>query len=184
MQSMTSLVSRAKALGIQGWLTDEEGEDLANLAINKVCCEVGSLYGLSSYCIASTAFSLICVDTFKSDSNGCTQDCDAEANYAKFCHNVNRFKNIIVIKDTSYKAAKRLQNDWFDFIFIDGDHSLKGCSQDIREYYPKIKSGGLMIFHDYCYQFKDVCQAVDKFVQKYNLVLMKGEGNLIWIQKP
>jgi cephalosporin hydroxylase len=35
------------------------------------------------------------------------------------------------------------------FIFVDGDHSYEGVKQDIINYFPLLKSGGIMMFHDY-----------------------------------
>jgi len=34
-------------------------------------------------------------------------------------------------------------------ILIDGDHSYEGVCRDIRNYYPLLAPGGLLIFHDY-----------------------------------
>ena len=44
-----------------------------------------------------------------------------------------------------YKRAGRLA----DAIFIDGDHSYQGVKQDLSLYFPLVKSGGLLIVHDY-----------------------------------
>jgi predicted O-methyltransferase YrrM len=35
------------------------------------------------------------------------------------------------------------------FIFVDGDHSYEGVKQDIINYFPLLKPGGIMMFHDY-----------------------------------
>jgi len=44
-----------------------------------------------------------------------------------------------------YKRGGRLA----DAIFIDGDHSYQGVKQDLSLYFPLVKSGGLLIVHDY-----------------------------------
>lgn len=36
----------------------------------------------------------------------------------------------------------------YDFIFIDGDHTYEGVKQDYENYYPMLKDGGVMAFHD------------------------------------
>lgn len=40
---------------------------------------------------------------------------------------------------------------WFDadMVFIDGDHSYAGCRADILGYLPMIRSGGIVVVHDY-----------------------------------
>lgn len=41
-----------------------------------------------------------------------------------------------------------MSEDLFDVIFIDGDHSYEGVKKDYELLWPKLKQGGLMIFHD------------------------------------
>jgi predicted O-methyltransferase YrrM len=36
-----------------------------------------------------------------------------------------------------------------DMVFIDGDHSYEGCKGDIETWLPRLKSGGLLLVHDY-----------------------------------
>lgn len=36
-----------------------------------------------------------------------------------------------------------------DTLFIDGDHTYKGCLSDFVHWYNKVKPGGRIIFHDY-----------------------------------
>ena len=38
-----------------------------------------------------------------------------------------------------------------DLLFIDGDHSYAACSADLRNYLPKLKPNGLLLFHDFNY---------------------------------
>lgn len=36
----------------------------------------------------------------------------------------------------------------FDFIFIDGDHSWNGVKSDFDNYFPMVRPGGCIVFHD------------------------------------
>lgn len=36
-----------------------------------------------------------------------------------------------------------------DAVFVDGDHHYKAVCEDVRAWLPKIKSGGIIIFHDH-----------------------------------
>jgi hypothetical protein len=36
-----------------------------------------------------------------------------------------------------------------DFVYLDADHSHDGCLADLKNYYPKIRKGGIMAGHDY-----------------------------------
>lgn len=50
----------------------------------------------------------------------------------------------------SWELASQFPDGWFDFVFIDGDHSYEGVIQDIRAYLPKVRKGGIIAGHDYC----------------------------------
>jgi predicted O-methyltransferase YrrM len=54
-----------------------------------------------------------------------------------------------------------------DVIFIDGDHSYEGCKKDIENWYPRMKKGGVMLFHDCDETSPGVVQAVKEFVEQY-----------------
>jgi hypothetical protein len=64
-------------------------------------------------------------------------------------------------------------DNFFDMVFIDGDHSYQAVKNDIDLWYPKVKDGGYIGGHDYDYPGLDfgVKQAVDEFVTKHNLTL-------------
>ena len=62
-------------------------------------------------------------------------------------------------------------DELFDMIFIDGDHSYEGCKADLENWWPKIKVGKILCGHDYCYEHKNpnnfgVKKAVDEFIKK------------------
>jgi len=40
------------------------------------------------------------------------------------------------------------KQEFFDFVFIDGDHSYEGSSADFEAYYPLVKKGGIFAGHD------------------------------------
>ena len=57
-------------------------------------------------------------------------------------------KRFTFIKDYSYNVYNTFGNQNFEFIFIDGDHTYEAVKQDYNLYFPKIKTGGLIFFHD------------------------------------
>lgn len=66
----------------------------------------------------------------------------------------------------SVEAAKEYQRQ-FDLVFIDGDHSYKGCKEDIEAWMPLVKLGGWLSGHDYRTDLDfGVKQAVDEFFPK------------------
>jgi hypothetical protein len=53
--------------------------------------------------------------------------------------------------DSSTEMAKLRGNEpgWFDWVYIDGDHSYEGVVRDIKQAKLLIKRDGLLIFNDY-----------------------------------
>ena len=48
-----------------------------------------------------------------------------------------------------FKSVKRfLRGKKLDLLFIDGDHTLEGVTQDWEMYSPLVADGGLVVFHD------------------------------------
>jgi precorrin-6B methylase 2 len=60
----------------------------------------------------------------------------------------------------------------FDVLFIDGDHSYQGCTNDIYNWYDKLAVGGHMIFHD-CYLGLEVQDAVLDFVAGHDVTMVQ-----------
>lgn len=68
-----------------------------------------------------------------------------------------------VLEMLTSEAASKIPDGSQDFVFIDADHSYEGCRQDIRMYLPKIRSGGLIMGHDYnASAYPGVIRAVDE----------------------
>jgi hypothetical protein len=51
-------------------------------------------------------------------------------------------------QDYSFNIDSQFENESFDFIFIDGDHTYDAVFQDFEMYLPKVKKGGLVFMHD------------------------------------
>ena len=66
------------------------------------------------------------------------------------------------IRMESVKAAKLFGDEYFDYIYIDGDHTLEGAAEDLEAWWPKVKSGGYFAGHDYSSSL-GVMKAVDGF---------------------
>jgi hypothetical protein len=64
----------------------------------------------------------------------------------------------------SNKIAKNWKHGEISVLFIDGDHTYKGCKADIDGWYPHMKKGGVMLFHDCDESSPGVMWAVSEFV--------------------
>lgn len=49
---------------------------------------------------------------------------------------------------TSKNFAQSTKNQKWDYIYIDGDHSYEGVKKDFNLFYPRLKNGGYLLFHD------------------------------------
>jgi len=76
-------------------------------------------------------------------------------------------------KQPSNVAYKKFDDEYFDFIYIDGDHSYKAVKEDIELWYPKLRKGGIIAGDDY---HKDgVKPAVEECFKNYEVSLNEYE---------
>ena len=155
-----SLFPDPQAIG--GWLSVVEGEALAKYSQGKDCLEIGSYKGKSANYIAPKAKSLICIDPFRADDGGQTQFVDYTT-LQEFLKNTNKFTNITPVIGKSEDVYKQFQDGQFDMMFIDGMHDYDSVMSDIEKYWPKLKIGGHMCFHDYQKDWNGVIKAVDEY---------------------
>ena len=57
--------------------------------------------------------------------------------------------NVEIVVDFSVRAAKQFKDGYFDFVYIDADHSYDGVTADLEAWYPKVRKGGMLAGHDY-----------------------------------
>ena len=55
----------------------------------------------------------------------------------------------VMIKAKSTQAVEIFKDNFFDFIYIDANHSYEEVKKDINNWFPKVKSGGILGGHDY-----------------------------------
>lgn len=94
---------------------------------------------------------------------------------------------IVWIREFSDKAVKKIPDN-LDFVYIDANHSYDFAKHDIKDYWPKIRTGGVLSGHDY-YNIlppaprpRRVKRAVDEFAAK-NKLKVYSEGIDWWIVK-
>lgn len=90
---------------------------------------------------------------------------------------VYRNRRIDYIERSSDAAKNFIPND-LDFVYIDGDHSRDMVFLDIKNYYPKVKKGGVIGGHDF--KFFSVRQGVYSFFDIRDVFV---EGVDWWVVK-
>lgn len=63
------------------------------------------------------------------------------------------YNNFILNKQNTYDSnfpniLKEMTNGSIDIAFIDGDHSYRGCLNDLQAVYPLLSNTGVVVFHD------------------------------------
>lgn len=115
-----------------------------------IAVEAGSYLGASSLFIASALKArgkgslLYCVDTWLNDamSEGSMDT------FAAFKSNTSGHAGVIrPLRGNSLDMAKGFAEP-IDFLFIDGDHSYDGVKADVDAWFPKLKPGATVVFHD------------------------------------
>ena len=71
------------------------------------------------------------------------------------------------VKDTR-KMNNESLHEYYDLLFIDGDHSYEGVKADYNNWIHTLKVGGQLIFHDSCIAREGAtgCEGVMKFVEE------------------
>lgn len=79
-------------------------------------------------------------------------------------------KNVFIHKGDSTTILKSFDDNYFDIIYIDADHSYEGVMADLELSYKKIRRGGVITGHDYdTLNHIQVYMAVNKFCLDKNL---------------
>lgn len=89
-------------------------------------------------------------------------------------------ENVVILKGFSYKMAKLIPDESLSLVYVDGDHTRSGCRADIETYWPKLRQGGIMAFHDYgAKEVYGVFDAVETFAQlkRLQLTLLPEDGD-------
>ncbi|MBO9699274.1 MAG: class I SAM-dependent methyltransferase [Sporocytophaga sp.] len=87
--------------------------------------------------------------------------------------------SVVINRGLSDAVSKSFNNDYFDWVYIDGNHTYEYVKMDLECYYPKVKKGGFIAGDDYISDrwWKDgVNKAVDEFVAsgKVKVVMIKN----------
>ena len=83
----------------------------------------------------------------------------------------------------SQEASREVQDNSLDFVYIDADHTYRDCYMDIRIWYPKVKSGGVLCGHDF-FEEPGVNKAVCEFAKDNKLLLNAMWYDDWWVIKP
>lgn len=164
----------------------EEGavlfDEVTRLPENSIIVEIGCYVGRSTHLMATAAklknSRIITIDPFIDAFDG-WDGTDAKKYFTRDV--LSKFDNVELIEGRSEDVVYRIPD--FDFMFIDGDHSYEGVKKDCDNYFPKLKSGHNVSFHDYTgSSFTGLQMAVDECCAGWYVV--NGAWSITTRRKP
>jgi hypothetical protein len=95
--------------------------------------------------------------------------------------------NVVIHRELSQAAAAQFEDNYFDWVYVDGNHHYDPVKQDLELYTRKVRPGGFICGDDYEWRVTDdypVRRAVEDFV-KTGLVEVAGvrSGNFILVKR-
>lgn len=157
------MTSISRASKMSGWMKVVELTWLAERASEcEYIAELGTYCGRSTVAMLdNSAAHLWCVDTWHYKK--CT-----EHMLKTFEQNIIDQKDrVTILQMTTHAAARELAQMQFDMVFIDACHDYEFVRQDISDYRPLVRHGGLLCGHDYSPCWPGVVQAVDELVSGF-----------------
>jgi predicted O-methyltransferase YrrM len=146
---VSDFAERVKPLvaDVPGWLTDEEGETLYELARGcsgrGVIVEIGSWKGKSTICLGLGSRAGAGVRIYAVDPH-------ADYRFGDFKANVERAEIadlVTPIASFSQAAADDFAEP-IELLFVDGSHEYDLVLEDFEKWVPKVVDGGWVAFHD------------------------------------
>jgi MMP 1-O-methyltransferase len=146
---VTEFAERVKPsiAGVPGWLTDEEGEALFDLA--RRCTGRGAIVEIGSWKGKST----ICLGLGSRAGNGVrifAIDPHADYRFGDFKANVERagISDLVTPIPSLSQAAAGGFDEPIELLFVDGSHEYDLVLEDFEQWVPKVVDGGWVAFHD------------------------------------
>lgn len=152
---------------------------------NSVCAEVGVWKGEFSQEIINKLdpISLFLIDPWRFESSypdalyGGSQVKNQQGmdeTYESVKKRYNKNYRIKILRMDSIKASKCFSDEFFDWVYLDANHSYEFIKQDLELWFPKIKNRGVLYGDDFDvigWWNNGVTKAVDEFVNENNLNL-------------
>ena len=95
-----------------------------------------------------------------------------EHQYQSACAKIEPFPHATVIRSKFCDVLDQFDDEYFNFIYIDGyAHTGQEGGQTLRDWWPKLKPGGVFAGDDYSTDWPLTKSAVDEFCAQHNLTV-------------
>jgi hypothetical protein len=124
-----------------------------------ICVEVGTWQGGFTESILSKpeVIKVFCVDPYRHFTNDEYPDGMNDLSQIEFDSLFNKVKTglssrfgdkVQFIRKLSVEGSKHFEDESLDFVYIDGNHDYKYVLEDLKAWYPKVKTGGFLCGDD------------------------------------
>jgi len=104
---------------------------------------------------------------------------DHEKSYREFLEKIEPHKDRVTVhRMPTSAAASRIGDESLDFVFIDACHAFDCVVEDIRSWEPKVKTGGMVIGHDW--PWPSVRNAVESVYPKERIIIGPNKCWAVW----
>lgn len=174
------------------WFSTVAVDEYKSRPINYL--EIGAFYGANLLTVEKTYAShpeskLYCIDPWEDYDEYPEYKGLQETTYDTFMNNVENSgaaEKISVHRGYSNLEVPKFQDEFFDIIYIDGNHEPEYVLEDAVLSFRKLKKGGIMIFDDYTWGGPDMTQrGIDGFLSGYHKRIEKlgVEGDQYFIKR-
>ena len=174
------------------WFKNIDINDYKDKPINYL--EIGAFYGANILSVAQTYgkhynSKLYCIDPWEDYAEYSEYKNQQPLIYNTFLYNIanSGVKNKINInRGYSHFEIPKFSNEFFDIIYIDGNHDPEYVLEDAVLSFRKLKKNGIMIFDDYGWGGPDLTQkGIDAFLSGYykRIQYLGIEDSQIFIKK-
>lgn len=151
--------------------------------------EVGSFAGISAEwflenILTDETATLVCVDLWNDKPDSRQAEFVVPESRQEFNERTAVFGDkVIALEGRSQELLRGLEEDEFDFIFIDGSHAFSDVLTDAVLAFPLLKIGAVMVFDDYEPK-TEVFSAVNFFLEAFSKKLeILHKENLVAIRR-
>jgi len=149
--------------------------------------EIGVREGIFSevLCKAIPNLDLLCIDIWE-PYPGHRIKKTAEQHYTEAVERLGKY-NAKLIKQRSVDASKDISDGSLDFVYIDAAHRFDNVMEDIINWAPKVRPGGIVSGHDY-YRGRNngVLPAVDAYTYAHQItewfITDEKESTFFWVK--
>lgn len=112
---------------------------------------------------------LYCVDPWMDYDEYPEYKGEQETYWKNFNRNIQTLADptkFVIKRGLSHDIVPTFPNDFFDLIYVDGNHETEYVYRDGLMSLEKVKIGGYIVFDDYCGDWPQTMAGIDKFVKE------------------